>query len=331
MNNYERSLIDARDSKAKFETIRFSLDEALTMSESASNVFSKPHRGVWISNISSSEVEAFVKFNSRFDTGSALRIKYNMVINHEKPVFDCLITAPAQKDEWIELTFSFEDRIDIGNVEQQVTGQVSLTNDVLNAIGTQETIDIMGSTYNKQYLRDNNYFHIKEAAYKYVPVGSEFLTLDLLSPQVIMGTTLDEAIQARNALDRPFEIVLHTLAYQITAGEWNSKALPFVVATFETDGGLPPIDNYSIKDIDNGVNHISLQQKAIVDASKNYVVCNFDSFELSKIPNAGYNYDPAKPNFRKTFLTGFNHSFITWGVSQDLVFHVEYLAQIVDL
>lgn len=149
----------ARESKAIYNRIRLPLDEGLDKSQNSFNVFNKPFRGMWVSNISSNNVKCDVIFNSQYDSGSSIALRKNMVINHEQQVINATFTAPKQIGEWVEVTFSINSEINIGNIEQTVTGEVSLTSDTLNKLSSL-TMDICGREYPTSYLEnDSNLYY----------------------------------------------------------------------------------------------------------------------------------------------------------------------------
>jgi hypothetical protein len=126
-----QALINSQQPKSLYQRIRLPLDDGLKRGQSALGHFKKPFQGLWVYDVSSSTVEVSVRFNSRHDTGAIIPLKKNMVINHPHQVMDAEFIALPQKDQWVELVFSTDSEINIGNIEQQVTGEVGLEPETL--------------------------------------------------------------------------------------------------------------------------------------------------------------------------------------------------------
>jgi hypothetical protein len=153
--NKNAALVKAQSAQSLYQRVRIPLDVGLKRGRNPESVWDMPFKGLWVYDVSSPTVQVSVRFNSRHDTGADIPLKKNMVINHDEQVINCAFTAPPQLGQWIEFIFAIDSKLNIGNIEQQVVGEVGLSPDAIEK--ARERRIIFG---NYDFPDDGNYIRL---------------------------------------------------------------------------------------------------------------------------------------------------------------------------
>jgi hypothetical protein len=138
--NFNAALVKAQSARSMYQRVRIPLDLGLKKGRQSDATWDMPFMGLWLYDVSSSTVQISVRFNSRHDTGAEIPLKKNMIINHDEQVIDCVFTAPPQPGQWVEVIFAVDSKVNIGNIEQQIVGEVGLTPNVLSELASKRII-----------------------------------------------------------------------------------------------------------------------------------------------------------------------------------------------
>lgn len=304
----------ARESKAIFQKIRLPLDEGLKRSQGSFSGFNKPFKGLWVNDVSDSSIEVNVRFNSKHDSGSTIALRRNMVINHDKQVIDAIFTAPPQAGQWIEVTFGIESSIDIGNIEQIVTGSVDLTPVTVGQLNLEvnksykNVIEILNRKYELSQLKENpNLFHGKLSLQMAIglPINTHRLNVDVFDFPSFILNRLETQVKHYQDNTLPFRMKLKAIGARTVLGHTDMN---FFLQRIERPDHASKVTTHQI---------LIYDKQAL----------NFDNFEYPEIPYVDFVHDILEDEIFQISIARIQNSNATL----DTIIDFEYIIEIEEL
>ena len=112
----------------QFTIVRFELDTATVFNQmgTSRNQVAFPFRGFWVYDTNDDNFSAQIKIG-KLDQGDALTLKPNMTISWDYPVAGAILQwETAQTGVWVDIVFSHEAKLEPGNTNLSISGEVSL-------------------------------------------------------------------------------------------------------------------------------------------------------------------------------------------------------------